>query len=183
MPATLTKRILFCWHVVISISLAASTLLMTLTFAPASAASTGGMSCCPNGSSTHCNSGMTAAAEPEPEPEPEPTCEHEALPEVDEITIVAEENVEDSQPDSSASNSSNQVFTASLNAPCAVDCCTLAWSTVNRSNRDLRGLVVRKADSLPITHPSKLRNSADLWHSPERFNKTFPRGPPAFRIV
>jgi hypothetical protein len=177
MPATLTKRILFCWHAVISISLAASTLLMTLTFAPASAASTGGMSCCPNGSSTHCSSGMEAVAEPAPEPEP--TCGHEVLPEVDEITIVAEENVEDSQPDSSASNSSNQVFTASLNAPCTVDCCTLAWSTVNRSNRDLRGLVDRKADSLTIIIQSKVRPSAVLRHASQAFNRATPRGPPS----
>jgi hypothetical protein len=176
MPATLTKRILFCWHAVISISLAASTLLMTLTFAPATAASTGGMSCCPNGSSTHCSSGMGAVAELEPEPEP--TCEHETLPEVDETTIVAEENDEDSQPNS-ASNSSNQVFTASLNSPCAVDCCTLAWGSVNRSNRDLRLLVERKADSLPIIIQSKLRPSTVPRHVSQAFNRATPRGPPS----
>jgi len=176
MLATLTKRILFCWHVVISLSLTASTLLMTLTFTPASQAS-GGMACCPNGSSTHCNSGMTAAAEPAPEPKP--TCGHEVLPEVDEITIVAEENDEYSEPDSSANNSSNQVSTASLNAPCAVDCCTLAWSSVNKSNRDLRGLVGRKADSLPIIIQSKLRPSTVQHHALQAFNRATPRGPPS----
>src|SRR5688500_18011780 len=89
------------WQSAISLLLTASTLLLTLRFAPVSRAATPGvMSCCPDGSSTHCNSGMTVAEEPEPEPEP--TCEHEALAEVDETTIVAEENDEHSQPDSSA---------------------------------------------------------------------------------
>ena len=176
MLSTVTNRILFCWHVVISISLAASTLLMTLTFAPASAASTGGMSCCPNGSSTHCSSGMKVDAEPEPKPEP--TCEHETQLEVDVDTIIAEPEKPDSEQ-TSIDSSPNNGSTSSLKAPCAIDCCSLAWSSFQRPKRDLFGIVPRKAGTHHFTTPSKPRTSPVLLFASERFDKTIPRGPPS----
>jgi hypothetical protein len=152
-------------------------LLMTLTFTPASVAATGGMSCCPNGSSTHCSSGMGVVAEPPPEPEPQPTCEHESPGEEDVETIVAEAENQDSEQ-SSLDNSSNHASTPSLKAPCAIDCCSLAWSSFKRPNRDLRGMVPRKAGIHHFTATAKPQMPPVLMVAPERFDKTIPRGPP-----
>jgi hypothetical protein len=164
---------------IVAITIVLSFIATLVPIASASVNKSSEMPCCVGQAVGHCDSGIPGAKVPEPEPEPEPTCGHEALPEVNEITMVAEENDEDAQPDSSASISSNQVFTASLNAPCAVDCCTLAWSSVNRSNRDLRGLLVLKADAHPITDHSKLRPSTVLRHASQAFNRATPRGPPS----
>jgi hypothetical protein len=168
------------WQSAISLLLTASTLLLTLTFAPVSSAATSGvMSCCPDGSSTHCSSGMKGNTEPEPEPEPEPqpNCGHEVVDEVGVETIVAGPDNED--PPQELPSSANQASSPSLNAPCAIDCCSLVWSSVNRSSRDLRGVGTRKADSLPIIIHSKLRPSTVLRHASQAFNRATPRGPPS----
>jgi hypothetical protein len=175
MLATLTKRILFCWHAVISISLAASTLLMTLTFAPASVASTGGMSCCPNGQSNHCSSGIVAKAAAKPEAEP--ACHHESVTETDPDTIVAEPSRHHAEP-SSPGDSSGQAAPASIRAPCASDCCLLGPSTFTRPTRQSIDLIKRTITSKPL-NVLRDRNTSLVVRYPRSFTKPIPRGPPS----
>ena len=187
MLVTLTKRILFYRHAAVSILLAANTLLITLTLTPASAASHAGMSCCPNGSSTHCSSGMKLTAEPEPDPEPElqpetkPAC-HKASNDEDVVTIVAEPDNEDPSPDDTDDHSSH-LFKASVAAPCAVDCCSFAWSSSKRSSWNSRGLVPRKASSGHLTHAVKTHATTNPLFVSTHFKNAIPRGPPSIQTT
>jgi len=119
-------------------------------------------------------------ADVEPQPESEPTCGHETVSAEDEDTIIAEPDNQDPPQDLLENDSPNQASKPSLNAPCAIDCCSLAWISFNRPNRDLRGLVSRKAATHQFTHKSKPRISPFLRHTSRRFHQPIPRGPPNF---
>jgi hypothetical protein len=121
---------------------------------------------------------MGAVAQPVSEPEPQPTCGHESAGAEDVETIVAGTENQDSEQ-SSLDKSSNNASTPSLKAPCAIDCCSLAWTSFKRPNRDLRGMVPRKGGTHRFTTTFKPQMSPVLMVAPERFDKTIPRGPPA----
>jgi hypothetical protein len=114
----------------------------------------------------------------EPEPEPKPTCQHETQGEVDVDTIIAEPEHQDSEQ-TSLDSSPKTSSTSSLKAPCAIDCCSLAWSTFQKPSRERLGIVPRKADTHHFTAAFKPQTSPILLFAPERFDKTIPRGPPS----
>jgi hypothetical protein len=157
MLATLTKRLRFLTHVFVSV-LAVGVLLPTLPLTAVTAiSSTSGMSCCPPGSSDHCDAGLMS----KPPPPPEPVC-------------GLHSSSTSTQQKSTAGNNKSP----SLKAPCAIDCCALARGSFTRPNLDLRGLVTRKAAARSFTHQSRPRNLTVLLLASEGFDKTVPRGPP-----
>ena len=168
MLATLTKRLRFLTHVFVSV-LAVGVLLPTLPFTAITAISlTSGMSCCPPGSSDHCDAGLMS----KPPPPPEPMCGLDTLVENGVDTIIAT-STSTQQKSTTGYNQSS-----SLKAPCSIDCCSLARGSFKRPNLDLRGLVTRKAAARSFTHQSSSPNPPVALLASGRFEKTIPRGPP-----
>ena len=174
MLLVLTRRIRAFGQVTLSLLLALSVQLVTLTFTSTSTASSGGMSCCPNGSSTHCNSGMMQAVA---KPEAKPACHHESVIETDPDTIVAEPSRHHAHSSSSV-NSSGQAASPSVRAPCATDCCSLGPSTFKRPNRQSIELIRRTIANKPLLYGSDCDTSLVLLY-PRSFSKPIPRGPPS----
>jgi hypothetical protein len=150
------------------------TLLITFTLTPFSAASFA-MSCCPNGQSNHCHSGIVA--QPAAEPEAKPACHHEPMTETDPDTIVAEPS--DQNADSSASDdSSDDVAPASsVRARCESDCCSLGPSTFKRPTRPSIEPSARKIVIPPLPLRSASTVLAAVLHT-DALNLPIPRGPP-----
>jgi hypothetical protein len=168
MIATLTKRLRFLTHVFVSV-LAVGVLLPTLPLTAVTAiSSTSGMSCCPPGSSDHCDARLMS----KPPPPPEPMCGLHTSVENGVDTIIATST--STQQKSTAGNNKSP----SLKAPCAIDCCALARGSFKRPNLDLRGLITRKAAARGFTHQSRPRNLPVVLFASEGFDKTVPRGPP-----
>ena len=168
MLATLTKRLRFLTHVFVSV-LAIGVLLPTLPLTAVTAiSSTSGISCCPPGSSNHCDAGLMS----KPPPPPEPVCGLHTSVANGVDTIIA------TSPSTQQKSTAGNNKSPSLKAPCAIDCCALARGSFKRPNLDLRGLVSRKAAPRSFTHQSSFPNLPVLLLASEGFDKTVPRGPP-----
>ena len=168
MMLTVRRRLRVIVHSAISLVLVACVVVATLTLSTVNALSSSAMSCCPPGSSDHCDAGLMS----KPPPPPEPMCGLDTSQENRVDTIIATSTGK--QQRSATENNKS----SSLKAPCSVDCCSFAQSTFKRPNLDLRGLVTRKAATSSFKHQSSPKNPSVLLLASEGFDKTIPRGPP-----
>ena len=163
-----TRHLRVIVHSAISLVLVACVVLATLTLSTINALSSSAMSCCPPGSSDHCDAGLMS----KPPPPPEPMCGLHTSVENGVDTIVATSTGKQ-QRSATGNNKSS-----SLKAPCSVDCCPFAQSTFKRPNLDLRVLVPRKSATRRGTYQAKAWKPEGLLLESEVFDQTVPRGPP-----
>lgn len=156
----------------VAIAIVLSFIATLVPIASASVNKSSAMPCCVGKAAGHCDSGIPAAKVPEPEPEP--MCGLEQLIEDEYETVVAEAS---GSPEESTTSDDLHL---SLTAPCATDCCALVWSGFKRPRRDFADWIHRGVVEQPLASSPKFQKLPPPVLASTRFNRSIPRGPPAF---